>query len=122
MNKVIEALKKEKEIAPPEWAPFIKTGAHKERPPVDSDWWYIRAASVLRKVYFRGPIGVNRLSKLYGGRKNRGNKPERKYRGSRSVLRKILQQLEKAGLVTHVDKPQKGKIITKKGRELLKKN
>ena len=120
-SKLVEELKKIKEIKAPEWAPFVKTGAHKERPPVQDDWWYYRAASIFKKVANYGPIGVNRLSKYYGGRKNRGNKPERKYNGSRNIIRKILQQLEKAELIKKVDSPRAGKMLTKKGNDLLKK-
>ncbi len=28
---------------------FVKTGPNKDRPPMQEDWWYIRAAAVLRK-------------------------------------------------------------------------
>nr|HIK01020.1 40S ribosomal protein S19 [Candidatus Undinarchaeales archaeon ERR594346 U_76725] len=68
--KTVEALKK------PEWAHYAKSGAHKERPPQNDDFWQIRAAALMRKLYKKGPIGVSRLRKEYGGRKNRGAKPE----------------------------------------------
>ncbi len=113
-----EKLKEIKEIQPPEWAKFVKTGAHRERPPQQDDWWYIRAAAVLRKIYVHGPLGVSRLRKLYGGRKNRGYAPERKYRGSGAIIRKILQQLEAAGFL---EKNKKGRKITKKGMSFLDK-
>src|SRR3989338_8491231 len=102
--KTAEELKKLPEIKAPAWAPFVKTGMHKERPPVDSDWWYVRVASVLRSIYRLGPVGVSKLRSKYGGRKNRGTKKEHFFRGSGSILRKSLQQLEKAGLVKFTDK------------------
>lgn len=119
MDKLVEELKKMKEIKAPEWAPFVKTGAHKERPPVNPEWWHVRAASVLKKVNKFGPIGTNKLSKQYGGRKNRGHRPEKKYDGSRNIVRKVLQQLEKEGLVKNNTGNIAGKIVTKKGKELL---
>jgi DNA-binding TFAR19-related protein (PDSD5 family) len=64
-----------KELAPPEWTAFVKTGSHVERAPQDPDWWYVRAASMMRKLYTKGPIGVSRLRKAYGGRKRMGAKP-----------------------------------------------
>ena len=121
MSKLVDEIKKIKEVKAPEWAVFVKTGAHKERPPVQADWWEIRTASVLKKVNKYGPIGANRLAKKYGGRKNRGYKPDERYTGSRNIARKILQQLETAGLVKQVSTPKSGKIVTKKGAELLKK-
>jgi len=106
----------------PEWAAFAKTGVHKARPPEDPDWWYVRAASVLRAVEQKGPIGVNKLRVKYGGKKDRGMKPEEFRRGSGSVLRKILQQLEAAQLVSKADKGvHRGRLVTPKGRALLVK-
>lgn len=107
------------EVKPPEWAKFVKSGMHKHAPPVNPDWWYIRAASILRKIYIRGPIGVEKLRAMYGGRKDRGVKPEHKYKGSGSIVRKILQQLEKADLIAK--EGNKGRNITNKGRSLLDK-
>ena len=42
--KAAEELKKIPEIKAPSWAQFVKTGMHKERPPVNDDWWYMRFA------------------------------------------------------------------------------
>nr|MBI4156422.1 30S ribosomal protein S19e [Candidatus Woesearchaeota archaeon] len=107
----------------PEWSYFVKTGAGKERPPVDNDWWYYRAASVLRKVYLMGPIGVSKLRTKYGSKKNRGHKPERFYKGSGKVIRTVLQQLEEASLIEKSKKGlRKGRIITNKGKSLLEKD
>lgn len=120
--KAAEELKKIPEIKPPAWTPFVKTGMHKERPPVDSGWWYVRTASVLRKIYRLGPIGVSKLRIEYGGKKNRGVKTEHFYKGSGNILRKSLQQLEKAGFVKFAEKSvHKGRVITPKGRSFLDK-
>jgi len=106
------------EIRPPAWAMYIKTGRHKERPPTDPDWWYYRAASILRKMYIRGtPIGIEKLRTIYGGRKNRGVMPEHFYKGPGSIARKILQQLERAGLVKKI--PGKGRVLSDAGKSLL---
>jgi small subunit ribosomal protein S19e len=101
IRKVAEELRKRKEITPPDWAAFAKTGAHKEMPPEDPDWWYVRVAAVLRRVYVDGPLGVERMRSFYGGKKNRGSKPNAFRKGSGSILRKSLQQLESAGLIVH---------------------
>jgi len=122
IKRASEELKKIEQIKAPEWAKFVKTGASKERPPVEKDWWYMRTASILRKVYVLGPIGVNKLRKKYGGKKNRGHKPERTYKGSGSIIRKALQQLEKAELIKQVEKGvHKGKLISPKGKKFLDK-
>lgn len=122
INKTAESLKQIPEIKPPEWALYAKTGMHKERPPMRNDWWYMRAAAVLRATSKLGPIGVSKLRTKYGGRKNRGHKPDRFYKGSGNIIRKILQQLEKAQLVKQIDKDKrKGRIIAPKGVSLLNK-
>ncbi len=116
-----EVLKKVDMIRPPEWAPFVKTGTHKERPPEQEDWWYIRTASILRKVYL-GNVGVEKLRKVYGGRKNLGHQPEHKRKASGAIIRKALQQLEAAGLVekeTQKGGKTKGRKISPKGQSLL---
>lgn len=117
IQKVAAYFKENRVIEPPPWAPFVKTGVHKERQPQDPNWWYIRAASVLRKLYIRGPLGVSKLRKLYGGRHRRGYKPPKFAKGSGAIIRKVLQQLEEAGLVQKYD--NKGRIVTERGRELL---
>ncbi|HDJ26676.1 MAG TPA: 30S ribosomal protein S19e [Candidatus Bathyarchaeota archaeon] len=109
-------------VRPPEWAMFVKTGVHAQRPPQDPDWWYVRCASLLRKLYMRGPIGVERLRSMYGGRKDRGHRPEHHVKGSGSIIRKALQQLEEAGLVTKAVNERGvviGRVLTPKGRSLL---
>src|SRR3989344_9354430 len=120
IEKTAEELKKIKSIKPPEWAAYVKTGVHKERPPIRADWWYIRAASILRKLVRYGPIGVSKLRRKYGGKKSEGVRPEHFFKGSGNIIRKILQQLEKEGLVKDVKEGKhKGRIITKKGKEFL---
>jgi small subunit ribosomal protein S19e len=118
IEKVAEELKN-RGLKQPDWAPFVKTGVHRERKPDQEDWWYIRAASVLRKVYLQGPIGVSRLRVIYGGRKSRGHKPERFCRGSGSIIRKILQELERLELVEKQKEGKKGRKISPKGRSFL---
>ncbi len=119
-NKLVEALaaelKKVKGLQMPEWAKFVKTGAHKERPPEQKDWWYLRSAAILRNVYLNGPVGVERLRTRFGGRKNRGHKPERKVKASGKIIRTILQQLESEELIK---KQPKGRVITPKGMKLV---
>ena len=122
INKAAEELKKIEQIKPPEWAKFAKTGAHKERNPIELDWWYKRAAAVLRSVQILGPIGVSKLRTKYGGKKRRGHSPPEFRKGSGNILRKVLQQLEKAGFVKFVEKGvHKGRVITPKGKSFLDK-
>lgn len=112
-------LQKMESIQPPEWAGFVKTGVHKERPPTQENWWWIRAASMLRKLYLGQTVGVSGLRKQYGGRKNLGHQPEHKRKASGAIIRKLLQQLEAAGMVK--TEKGKGRVITPKGRSFFDK-
>jgi small subunit ribosomal protein S19e len=123
-NKFIEELAKElqsiKDVKPPAWAAFVKTGVYKERPPQRKDWWHVRTAAVLRTVARLGPIGTAKLKTRFGGKHSRGHKSERFAKGSGSILRKALQQLEKAGLIKQAVKGvHKGRVITEKASTLM---
>ncbi|UUX92770.1 30S ribosomal protein S19e [Methanoplanus endosymbiosus] len=118
IEKVAGELKALDSIEAPEWSKFAKTGVHKEMPPKDSEWWYIRAASVMRRIYMDGPVGVQRLRSVYGGKKNRGSKPSSFRKGSGSVIRKILQQLEAAGFI--INTPE-GRKVSPAGRSFMDK-
>ena len=117
-----EELKKVKEIKPPDWAQFVKTGTHKQQPPQQKDWWYIRTASILRRIYLNGPVGVQKLRIYYGGKKDRGHKPERFKKSGGSIIRKCLQQLEAADLIEKTkNSKKKGRVISEEGKKFLNK-
>lgn len=105
------------EVKQPNWALFVKTGCFKEKPPQDPNWWYIRAASILRKLYRAGkPVGLSELRREYGGRKRRGSRPKSACRAPGNAVRKILQQLEHAQLVRRT---RSGRVLTPQGKALL---
>jgi small subunit ribosomal protein S19e len=116
--KLKEELKQVKEIQPLEWSYFVKSGVHKERPPQQEDFWYLRSASVLRRIYLDGPVGTERLRSYFGGRKGRGHKPARFRKASGAIIRKILQQLEASGLIEK-NQNKEGRKISNKGRKFL---
>ncbi|HID17902.1 TPA: 30S ribosomal protein S19e, partial [Candidatus Bathyarchaeota archaeon] len=107
------------EVVAPAWAMFAKTGPHRERPPQNPDWWYVRCASLLRKLYIHGSLGVSRLRTEYGGRQRKGRSSEHSKKAGGSAIRKPLQQLERAGLVEKVDK--EGRRLSREGIKLLDK-
>ena len=118
--EIANELKKKEEFKAPKWSVFVKTGVNKDRPPVKKDWWYIRVAAILRSVAKLGPIGVSKLRTKYGGKHRRGYKPPKFEKGSGSIIRKALQQLEKAKYIEQTKKGvHKGRIITKEGTMLL---
>lgn len=119
-DKLAAALKKMDEFKMPEWALFVKTGVCKLRPPMEQDWWYHRIASILRQIYIRGVVGVGRLRTKYGDRKNRGVRPEVFAKASGKLIRTMLQDAEKAGLLEKVKEGKRfGRKLTIKGKEFL---
>jgi len=119
IEAISEEIKENIEIfTPPKWADYVKLSVTKENAPEQrKDWWYVRVASILRKIYLNGPVGVIHLRKMYGGRKNRGSKPEKTFSGSGAIIRHAIHQLEKAGYVTLV--AGEGRIVTPEGRSFV---
>ncbi|MCS7143548.1 MAG: 30S ribosomal protein S19e [Archaeoglobaceae archaeon] len=116
INRVAEKLKDA--VSPPEWAKYVKTGVNRERAPDQPDWWYLRVASIFRRIYVDGPVGIERLKTYYGGRKRRGVRLAHFAKGSGSIVRNALHQLEQLGFVK---KTSKGRVLTPAGRAYLDK-
>jgi small subunit ribosomal protein S19e len=122
-NALIDALadRLADDLEQPDWATFVKTGAGRELPPEQEDFWHTRAASLLRRVATDGEVGVDRLKTAYGGSKDGSNRygvsPPKSTEGSGKIIRTILQQLEDEGLVETAE--GEGRRITPDGRSLL---
>ena len=112
-----EALKNLESITIPDWSVSAKTAAHKENAPDTDDWWYMRSASILRKIYLEGPLGTERLARMYSGTKDRGGKPNRSHPGGRKIIRTVMKQLEAAELITY--EKGKGRKISPRGQSML---
>jgi len=110
-------LKRSGRINVPKWADIVKTGAFKEQGPQDPDWYFIRLASVSRRLYLQGGLGVGAFRKVYGGRQNNGSKPSHRALAAGGVLRSVLKQLE-AIKVVEAD-PKGGRRLTQTGQRDL---
>ena len=117
IDEVAKKLKDDKNIQIPEENIFSRTGVDKENTPENSDWWYVRCASILRKIYVKNVIGIEHLRAEYGGKRNRGSKPHKARSGSGTIVRRAVQQLESAGYVTKMR--GKGRMLTGKGRSFM---
>jgi len=117
IEKLAKILVDYEQIKPPEWASFVKTGRNREKAPIRSDWWHVRAAAVLRKIYVKGPIGIERLAAEYGGKCDHGSAPFHAVRGSRSIARELLKQLENSDLIKK--ERGAGRAITPKGQSIM---
>ena len=94
---------KNEDIPAPSWVPFVKTGAHADKPPQNREWWHTRCASLMRKIYG-------------GGRPSGYGAAHHKDAGG-AIIRNAVQGLEKLGYVEKVEK--KGRVISKQGMQKL---
>ena len=113
-----EILKNE-DIPAPEWSLFVKTGTHADKPPQNLDWWHVRCASILRKIYLHGPASVNDLRSMYGGGRPVGYGAAHHKSASGAIIRNAIHGLEKLGYVKNIER--KGRILTKQGTQKLDK-
>ena len=116
IERLSAALRNE-DIPPPSWIPFVKTGAHADKPPQNRDWWHTRCASILRKIYLNGPVGINALRNDYGGGRPSGYGAAHHRDAGGAIIRNAIQGLEKLGYLEKVEK--KGRIISRQGMQKL---
>ena len=117
IDAVAKKLQNDKSVILPEGSSYARTGVTKENPPMDKNWWYTRCASILRKIYINNAIGIEHLRAEYGGKRDRGSKPYKARSGSGSIVRRAVQQLEKAGYVSKIK--GQGRVLTPKGKSFM---
>jgi small subunit ribosomal protein S19e len=93
---------------------FFSLGT-RELPPWDVDWYYVRAASIARKLYLNPGLGVGQLATWYGKAGSTG-RPQKFQKASRAVLRHILIQMERIGLVEKISE-KGGRRLTSAGQK-----
>merc|ERR1712094_155718 len=116
-KKCADFLKRQPKFQVPKWADLVKTGHFKELAPYDEDWFYIRAASIARKIYLRPGVGIGALRNWYGGAHRRGTRTTRHATASGAVIRNCHKGLEDQGMVEK--HPDGGRTLTRKGRSEL---
>jgi len=112
-----EHLKNSDKFDLPVWADTIKTSVAKELAPYGDDWYYIRAASIARRVYLRPGTGIGQLRKWYGSSYRRGARTEHFQKASSGVIRSVLLQLEEMKVVEKL--PSGGRRMTVVGQQDL---
>ena len=93
---------------------LVKTGFIRDQ---KNSTGVVRCASCSAELH-DGPVGINSLRTYYGGAKDQGTTPEKFKRGSGSITRTALQQLESVGFV---EKQKEGRVVTPAGRSFLDK-
>ena len=117
IEEIAKKLEKDTNIEIPKENIYSKTGVSRENIPTNKNWWYTRCAAILRKVYIKNNIGVERLKGEFGGKQDCGSKRYKAKAGSGTIARRALQQLEKAGYISKIK--GRGRILSPKGRSFM---
>jgi len=112
-----EHLKNSDKFELPIWADLVKTSCANELAPYGDDWYYIRAASIARKVYLRPGLGVGQLRKWYGGNYRNGVRTEHFRKANSGIIRSALIQLENMKVVEKCENG--GRRMTRVGQQDL---
>ncbi|XP_055596730.1 40S ribosomal protein S19a-like [Uranotaenia lowii] len=120
-DKVVQGvalfLKKSGKLKVPDYVDLIKTGKFKELAPTDPDWFYVRCASILRRLYHQSPSGVGSICRIYGSRQRNEVRPSHFCRSDGSATRKAVQALEQLKLIEKL--PEGGRKLTSQGQRDL---
>merc|ERR1711904_24615 len=100
-------LKRTNKIELPKWVDLVKTGHYHELTPYDEDWFYTRAAAIMRKIYVKPNVGVGRLANKFGAKERNGSVRKHHAKDSKAVIRACLKALEKAKLMTRYTDPKR---------------
>jgi len=117
ISEYAEHLKNSDKFELPVWADTVKTACFKELSPAGEDWYYIRAASIARRVYLFPGIGVGALQRWYGGNYRRGARTEHFRKASAGIIRSVLKQLEEMKVVEKSESG--GRRMTRVGQQDL---
>ena len=112
-----EILKNNDNFVVPKWADLVKTGVHKELAPYDPDWYFVRAAAIVRKIYLRKGTGVGDLKKRFGGSYRRGSRPEHHRDSAGGIIRACVLSLDELKVTEKCAKG--GRQISRVGQQAL---
>ena len=110
-------LRRTGKIELPKYVDSIKTGCFCYNGPANPDWYYVRAASIIRRIYLTPGIGVGALRHIYGSLNRRTKGRPHHTPASGGIIRHVFHQLEKLQLVEKT--PNGGRRVTKTGRRDL---
>jgi small subunit ribosomal protein S19e len=112
-----EHLKNSDKFELPVWADLVKTATFKELAPYGDDWYYIRAASIARKIYLHPGLGVGQLRTWYGGADGRHVTSQHFKRANAGIIRSVLLQLEEMKVTEKCENG--GRRMTRVGQQDL---
>ncbi|ESU36657.1 SSU ribosomal protein S19E, partial [Giardia duodenalis] len=118
INSFAAHLKNRGIIKCPAFTDYVKTGVSRQYAPRDADWFYIKAASVIRHFYISGShsIGVAGLARKYSSLQKGKTTPHHTKRASCKVIRSIVSQFLGQKLLIA---GERGRHISPNGRKMV---
>ena len=127
IDQVASFLKEKNIIKIPKYAPLVKTSRANDCEPIDPDYFYYKAAAIIRKLYLTKSknIGVGSLRVMFSKKERRGSQPPKTFRAGGKIIREIIIQLKNADYIKNYggkdDETNSGLYLTKNGRSQLDK-
>lgn len=109
-------LKSSNKIVLPQDYDIIKTGESRELAPSDDDWYYMRAASIVRQIAKKGGVTSEFLAEKYGSRKNRGCRPSKYVPAHREIGDSVLENLKNMGWINPANSKD---MLTEQGKTVV---
>lgn len=119
IEKLAAHLKSQGSIQQPNWSTFVKTSVARQFSPENQDWYYIRSAAILRRLYCEGTQtgnGMGDLRRMFGGCKDGSVVPRHFKLASGQIITTIIKQAQKLG---YVEKSENGRKLSEKGKKFL---
>ena len=127
INQLASFLKEKNIIKIPKYAPLVKSSRANDCEPINPDYFYYKAAAIVRKLYFTKSknIGVGSLRVMFSKKERRGSQPPKTFRAGGKIIREIVIQLKNADYIKNYggkdDETNSGLYLTKNGRSQLDK-
>ena len=127
INQLASFLKEKNIIKIPKYAPLVKSSRANDCEPINPDYFYYKAAAIVRKLYITKSknIGVGSLRVMFSKKERRGSQPPKTFRAGGKIIREIVIQLKNADYIKNYggkdDETNSGLYLTKNGSSQLDK-
>ena len=127
VNQVAAFFKEKNIIKIPKYASLVKTSRANDCEPINPDYFYYKAAAIVRKLYATKSknVEVGSLRVMFSKKERRGSQPPKTFKAGGKIIREIVIQLKNADYVKNYerkeDETNSGLYLTKTGRSELDK-
>ena len=89
INQLASFLKEKNIIKIPKYAPLVKSSRANDCEPINPDYFYYKAAAIVRKLYITKSknIGVGSLRVMFSKKERRGSQPPKTFRVGGKIIK-----------------------------------